>query len=140
MISRYRFDESDFTLQRLEVEGRMSFDRWNVSLMYGNYAAQPELGFLERREGVLGSGSVKLDANWVINGAARYDIEHNKVSQTRVGFGYMDDCFLIGLNYITDYQYSGNVSSNHTIMLQVGLRTIGSTSSSSTSSTIGTVQ
>ncbi|MFD2181152.1 LPS-assembly protein LptD [Rhodoplanes azumiensis] len=139
LISRYRFDQSDFTLQRLEIEGTMAVDRWNVSLMYGNYAAQPELGFLERREGVLGSGSYKIDANWLINGAARYDIEHNKLSQTRVGLGYMDDCFLIGLNYITDYQYSGNVTSNHTVMLQIGLRTIGSTSSSSTStSTIGT--
>ncbi|RAI41602.1 LPS-assembly protein LptD [Rhodoplanes roseus] len=141
LISRYRFDESDLTLQRLEVEGRMSFDRWNVSMMYGNYAAQPELGFLERREGVLGSGSVKLDANWIANGAIRYDIENSKISQTRVGLGYMDDCFLIGLNYITDYTYSGNVSSNHTVMLQIGLRTIGSTSSSSTTaSSIGTTQ
>lgn len=139
VISRYRFDEEDLTLQRLEVEGRMSVDRWNVSLMYGNYAEQPELGFLERREGVLGSGSVKLDANWVVNGAARYDIQHNKVSQTRVGLGYMDDCFLIGLNYITDYTYSGNVTSNHTVMLQIGLRTIGSTSSSSSSSTVSSL-
>ncbi|NVO17688.1 MAG: LPS-assembly protein LptD [Rhodoplanes sp.] len=134
LISRYRFDEQDFTLQRLEVEGRASFDRWNVSMMYGNYAAQPELGFLERREGVLGSGSVKLDANWVINGAARYDIQNNKFSQTRIGFGYMDDCFLIGLNYITDYTYSNNVSTNHTVMLQVGLRTIGGVSAGYTSS------
>lgn len=137
MISRYRFDESDFTLQRLEVEGRLSFDRWNASLMYGNYAAQPELGFLERREGILGAGSVKLDANWVLNGAARYDIQNNKISQTRVGLGYMDDCFLIGVNYITDYQYSGNVSSNHTVMLQIGLRTIGTTSAGSSASTVG---
>lgn len=132
LISRYRFDEQDFTLQRLEVEGRASFDRWNVSMMYGNYAAQPELGFLDRREGVLGSGSLKLDANWVVNGAIRYDMQNNKISQTRAGLGYMDDCFLIGLNYITDYQYSGNVSANHTVMLQIGLRTIGSTSAGST--------
>lgn len=128
LISRYRFDEDDFTLQRLEVEGRAAFDRWNVSVLYGDYAAQPELGFLDRRQGILGSGSVKVAQNWVFNGAARYDIINDKISQTRVGLGYIDDCFLIGLNYITDYDYTGSDTTNHTVMLQVGLRTLGSTS------------
>ena len=34
----------------------------------------PMLGFLDRRQGMLGTASVKLDANWVLLGAARYDI------------------------------------------------------------------
>ena len=130
-ISRYRFDEESFSLQRFETEGRINVDRWTVSLLYGNYAPQPQLGFLERREGLLTSGSVKIDSNWVFSGAARYDIAHNNLSQTSAGLGYIDDCFLIGLNYITDYTYSTSIpKSNHTVMLQLGLRTIGSTSSS----------
>jgi hypothetical protein len=32
------------------------------------------------------------------------------------------------VNYITNYIYSGNVTSNHTIMLQLNLRTLGGTS------------
>ena len=90
-----------------------------------------ELDSVERREGLLTSGSVKIDSNWVFSGAARYDIAHNNLSQTSAGLGYIDDCFLIGLNYITDYTYSTSIpKSNHTVMLQLGLRTIGSTSSS----------
>lgn len=130
-ITRYRFDEQNFDLQRFEAEARANVDRWNVSLMYGNYAAQPELGFLEKREGLLSSGSVKLSTNWVFTGAARYDIAHNNLSQTQAGIGYIDDCFLLGLNYITDYTYSTSIpTSNHTVMLQLGLRTLGNTSSS----------
>jgi LPS-assembly protein len=130
-ISRYRFDEQSFSLQRFETEGRFNVDRWTVSLLYGNYAPQPQLGFLERREGLLTSGSVKIDSNWVFSGAARYDIAHNNLSSTSAGLGYIDDCFLIGLNYITDYTYSTSIpKSNHTVMLQLGLRTFGSTSSS----------
>lgn len=130
-ITRYRFDEQDFTLQRFEVEGRTTFDRWAVSLMYGNYAAQPQLGFLERREGLLAQGSIKLDANWVFTGGARYDIAHNNLSQTQVGLGYVDDCLLFGLTYVTDYTYSTSVpQANHTVLLQFGLRTLGSTTSS----------
>ncbi|HVY56884.1 MAG TPA: LPS-assembly protein LptD [Xanthobacteraceae bacterium] len=138
--SRYRFDQETFSLNRLEVEGRANYDRWSVSLLYGNYAAQPELGFLNRREGVLGSSSVKLNANWVLSGAARYDIEAGKFDQTRVGLGYIDDCFIMGLNYITSYTYytfdtgtntfSTVPQTDHRVMLQMSLRTLGGTGNS----------
>ena len=62
----------------------------------------------DRREGILGSASIKLNANWVATGAARYDIDASKFDQTRFGVGYIDDCFILALNYITSYTYSGN--------------------------------
>lgn len=126
--SRFRFDNDSLAVQRFELETRAKFDRWDIGLLYGDYAAQPELGFLDRRQGVLGTGSVKLDANWVFLGAARYDINAGKFDQTRLGFGYVDDCLILALNYITNYTYSGNVSTNHSIMLQLNLRTLGGTS------------
>ncbi len=86
------------------------------------------MGFLDRHQGILGTGTVKLDANWVMLGAARYDINAGKFDQTRIGLGYVDDCLILGLNYITNYTYSGNVQANHTIMLQLSLRTLGGTS------------
>jgi len=55
-------DEATWDLNRFEAEGRASFDRWSVSVLYGNYAAQPQLGYLTRREGLLGSASIKLAA------------------------------------------------------------------------------
>jgi len=127
--SRFRFADDHFTVRRTELEARAKFDRWNVSLLYGDYAPQPELGFLDRRQGVLGSGLLKLDANWAILGAARYDINANKFDQTRIGFGYVDDCLILALNYITNYSYGTGIPSiNHTIMLQLNLRTLGGTS------------
>jgi LPS-assembly protein len=126
--SRFRFDNERFTTQRFELEARANFDRWSGSLLYGDYAAQPLLGIIDRQQGILGTGQVKLDANWVLLGGARYDIMAGKFDQTRVGLGYVDDCLILGLNYITNYTYSGNVSANHTIMLQLSLRTLGGTS------------
>jgi LPS-assembly protein len=125
--SRFRFDESDFTLKRLEIEGTANFDRWRLTMMYGNYDAQPQLGFLTRREGVLAITSYKINANWSVNTAVRYDIEAGKFDQTRVGIGYIDDCYMISLNYIGDFTYNGNVSANNTVMLQMSLRTLGGT-------------
>src|SRR4029077_15506938 len=123
--SRFRFGQQDFTLQRTELETTASFGRWTTVLMYGNYAAQPELGFLDRREGIFGNGRLKLNENWVMLAGARYDLRQHQISQTQVGLGYVDDCLILALNYITDYAYSGSISVNHTYMLQVGLRTLG---------------
>jgi len=130
--TRARFDEATGDVQRLEVEGRASFNRWSVSLTYGDYAAQPDLGYLTRRSGILGTGSVKLASNWVATGAARYNLESNSVDTYAVGFGYVDDCFVLGVNYVTNYSYTTLSSGqppqlSHAVMLQLGLRTLGQT-------------
>lgn len=126
--ARSRLDESTWEMRRLELETRASFDRWTVSLLYGNYDKQPELGFLTRREGLLGTASVKVAENWVVSGGLRYDLLADKVNQTIIGAGYVDDCFVLAMNYITDYGFSGNPVADHRVMLQIGLRTIGTTS------------
>ena len=126
--SRFRFDQSSLALQRMELETSASFERWNAMLLYGDYAAQPEIGFMTRRRGVLGSGQFKINSNWVLLGSALYDVDDKKFAQTSLGLGYVDDCLILGLNYITNYTYSGNVTANHQIMLQLSLRTLGTTS------------
>jgi len=131
---RSRMDEATLNINRFEAEGRANFDRWSVSLMYGNYAAQADLGYLTRREGLLGSGSIKVAANWVVSGGARWDLEANKINQYIVGAGYVDDCFVLAANYVTSYNYTAGVTPpvlSHAFMLQIGLRTLANTSSSS---------
>lgn len=137
--TRARFDESTLDVQRFEAEGKASFDRWSVSLTYGNYGAQPDLGYLARREGLLGSGSIKVAANWVVSGAARWDLVNNQINQYVIGAGYVDDCFVLAANYVTSYAYSAGSAPpvlNHAIMLQIGLRTLGSTASTAGGGTI----
>jgi LPS-assembly protein len=123
--SRFRYDQADFTLQRTELEASANFGRWTTSIMYGNYAAQPAIGLLERREGVLGSARLKVTENWNLIGAARYDIKADKISQTQVGLGYIDDCVIFALQYIRNYAYGSTTLLNHTVQLQVSLRTLG---------------
>jgi LPS-assembly protein len=132
LTTRFRLDEATMAVKRFETEGRANFDRWSVSLLYGKYSAQPELGFLTERQGLLGTGSFKLAANWQVSGGLRYDIANDKVNQYIVGAGYVDDCFLLAVNYVTDYNYTtiGSIApvTDHRVMFQLGLRTIGGTS------------
>jgi LPS-assembly protein len=123
--SRFRFDENDFTLKRLELEAAANLDRWRVSVLYGDYAAQPQLGFLTEREGVLVQTAYKINPNWVVSTGARYDIIAGKFDQTRVGIGYIDDCYSLSFNYIGNFTFNGNVTANNTFMLQMSLRTLG---------------
>ncbi|WP_407169014.1 LPS-assembly protein LptD [Bradyrhizobium sp. ORS 111] len=128
---RSRFDGQTWNVQRFEAEARANFNRWSVSMTYGNYAPQPELGYLSRREGLLGSASVKVATNWVVTGAARWDLEANKINQYVIAAGYVDDCFVLALNYIRSYNYAVGGAPpvvNDTYMLQIGLRTIGTLS------------
>jgi LPS-assembly protein len=125
--TRARFDEATFAVQRFEVEARANFDRWGANLVYGTYAAQPELGFLTRREGIVGGASFKVTTNWVLLGNARYDIYAHQFNASRIGVGYVDDCFMFSLNYSTSYTYNGTTSPtpNNTYFLQLSLRTLG---------------
>jgi LPS-assembly protein len=137
--TRARFDEATLNVQRFEAEGRASFDRWSVSLMYGDYAPQPELGYLTRREGLLGTGSIKVAANWVVSGAARWDLVANQINQYVIGAGYVDDCFVLAANYVTSYTYAAGSAPpvlNHAVMLQIGLRTLGNTAAGGSSAGI----
>ena len=60
--------------------------------------------------------------------SARYDIEAKQINQHRFGLGYIDDCFAISLNYMTDYNYSGTTTTDNKVLLVINLRTIGGTS------------
>jgi LPS-assembly protein len=119
-------DVGVFTPQRLEFEARANFDRWTLQMMYGDYAPQPLVGFLNRREEILTGASVKLTQNWVLLGSVRYDLAVNRWDQTRLGIGYTDDCLLVSLNYLTSYTYTGTTPTpNSTVGLQISLRTLG---------------
>lgn len=137
--TRARFDQATMNVKRFEAEGRASFDRWSVGLTYGDYAAQPELGFLTRRQGLLGSGSIKVASNWVVTGMARWDLQANKLNQYLVGAGYVDDCFVLAVNYLTTYSYSAGTTPpvlGHAVMFQIGLRTLGNTGATGSGGTV----
>jgi len=71
---------------------------------------------------------VKVTANWVLLGSARYDIENDRFDQARLGVGYVDDCFMISANWIGGYTYTTTGSGpvrNDSFMVQFSLRTLG---------------
>jgi LPS-assembly protein len=128
LSSRFRFDEGNYSIQRSEYEATFNFERWSTTVMYGYYAPQPQIGFLESREGITSTARFKLSPNWQSFGGVRYDLKNGQLNETQIGMGYVDDCLILAVNYITEYQYTTANQHNHTVMLQFSLRTIGGTS------------
>src|SRR3954447_11922397 len=58
--TRARLDEATLNVNRFEAEGPPNLDRWSVALPSANYPEHPALGYPPRREGLLGSASVKV--------------------------------------------------------------------------------
>ncbi|WP_139481501.1 LPS-assembly protein LptD [Bradyrhizobium ivorense] len=128
---RSRMDEATRNINRFEAQASANFDRWSASVTYGDYAAQPELGYQARREGIMTTGSLKVAANWVVTGSARWDLQSNNINQYVFGAGYVDDCFVLAANYVSSYNYSVGSTPpvlNKTYLLTLGLRTIGNNS------------
>ncbi|MGU3495601.1 LPS-assembly protein LptD [Xanthobacteraceae bacterium A53D] len=127
-ISRFRFAEDNGSLDRFELEGRTQIDKLSLSAIYGRYAPQPLLGYYENREGVFTTANYRLNENWSLSGALRYNIAQSSFDYTQVGVSYMDDCFTLAVNYIQDYTLNGPGGSiNNSVMLRIGLRTLGET-------------
>ena len=128
--ARARIDEATLNVNRFEAEARASFDRWSVRPDVWQLRSAAGARLPDPPRGRAWHASVKVAANWVVSGSARWDLEANKINQYVVGAGYVDDCFVLAANYATSYSYAtANLPpiQNHTFMLQIGLRTIATT-------------
>ncbi len=126
---KYRLDERTFRPQRFDLEGRFTYDRITSAVLYTYLAEQPNLGIFKDTHAILGGAQIKLQENWSISGAVRYNITQSKIDATSFGLTYLDDCFALAMNYISDYsqQLNGTGSPNHKVLLRLSLRTIGET-------------
>ncbi len=127
-VTRGRFDEEDFSLNRLDAGVTANFAPYlpiSTSLTYARYGAQPELGFPTRREGVLSSAQWNITPNWYVNGSVLLDLDRylearetfissylvspetayyarkgpTHVSSMSVGLGYIDECTVFTVRY-----------------------------------------
>ncbi|MBD2749746.1 LPS-assembly protein LptD [Microvirga sp. BT688] len=125
-ISRGRFDQEDFSLNRFEAGIRANFNPYlpvSTSLIYARYEAQPAIGFPTRREGLLASARWDMTPNWFVTGSVLLDLDRYLVARETfviptatpgaisqrenigyvagmsLGLGYMDECTTFSVSY-----------------------------------------
>jgi LPS-assembly protein len=160
-VTRARFDQGDFGLNRIETGVRANFAPYlpvSTSLTYARYEAQPQIGFGNRREGILASAQWNVTPNWFVSGSVLLDLDRYilardlyatqyaadpvnavykrtstaYVSSMSLGLGYIDECTTFSVNYSMAPREtaitSGEKDRNHTVLLRLELRTLGEVS------------
>jgi LPS-assembly protein len=80
----------------------------------------------------------KVNPNWQLLGGVMYDLRAQQVSLANIGIGYIDDCLILAVNYISEYTYNSTLQYNQSVMLQLTLRTIGGNAVTQSLSTVDT--
>ena len=114
-------------------------------MQYANYAAQPDIGYVHDRSGVLLSERFDFLDHYYVNGSAtlelnpykydtttlQYDLKtgHPQFAVIGAGFGYQDDCTTLSVNYSRSYTDSisggnNNQNVNQTVLVSLNLRTL----------------
>ena len=145
LTSKQQFDSSDFALTRLDVIANASYGGFTTSVDYGRYAAQPELGYIFAREGVLTNASYKLDSSWTVDGSVLFDLSRHYYDQTgqttprlyapsyAFGLTYGDTCTTLKVRYSSTNTdpidlpggTNGPAIHDQTLLVQLTLRTLG---------------
>jgi LPS-assembly protein len=125
-VSRGRFDQEDFSLNRFEAGIRANFNPYlpvSTSLTYARYEAQPAIGYPTRREGLLASARWDMTPNWFVTGSVLLDLDRYLVARQdaiqiaapgaaisqnentgylagmSLGLGYIDECTTFSVSY-----------------------------------------
>ncbi len=118
-----------------------SYGGFTTSIDYGRYAAQPELGYIFAREGLLTNASYKLDKTWTVDGSVLFDMSRHYYDQPgqttprlyapsyAFGLTYGDSCTTLKVRYSstnTDPIYNITPATHdQTLLVQLTLRTLG---------------
>ena len=140
-----RFDSKSFDPKAIDLVGTAKFFGTTTNLQYSNYAAQPDIGYVHDRSGILLGERFDFLDHYYVNGNAtlelepyKYDIAtgqydlktgHPQFAVLGAGFGYQDDCTTISVNYSRSYtdSISGLASDqnvNQTVLFSLTLRTL----------------
>lgn len=138
--SKQQFDSTTFALTRLDAISSFNFKGLSASVDYARYDAQPELGWLYKREGLITSASYKFLDHWDVHGMMVVDMsrhlydlpgEHTPYFDPTtygVGFGYSDECTTLKVDFSSTYSQPvalTPVTRDETVLVQLTLRTLG---------------
>jgi LPS-assembly protein len=144
-IAKARFDADSLAARRLDLVATYNLGALTGAIQFANYQAQPLIGYYVRREGLSFSSRYKFNDNYYAQGNIAFDMSRHLYPPAIIGYtnpgpfavaafgagaGYQDECTSLSVNYSSAYQDygSGSLVRNQTVLVQLQLRTLGSTS------------
>jgi LPS-assembly protein len=125
-----RAEENLSAINRQEVFGSLTFDRFTANAGYLNIAAEPNYGRLIDEQWAEADVRVGLSENWYAFGGARYDIQNSFFPTKTLGLEFDCDCMNFKMAYSSN-QSNKSAKADHRIMFSIDLATLGGTNVSS---------
>ncbi|WP_296713943.1 LPS assembly protein LptD [Rhodoblastus sp.] len=142
-VAKARFNEANWSLDRLDVGGHAHYGPLDLSAQFANYTQQPQIGYIYRREGLQLATRYDVLEHYFVSGSINFDLSRHyyypaylptqqpiySIATWGLGMGYNDDCTKLMINYIN--QISDNYGNppvytrNQTVLLTLDLRTLG---------------
>ena len=123
--ARGRFDKDDFDPARTELQATAFAGPVVSTVTYAYLRKQPDSGVLDDREEIQNATNLRIDENWRLFGAVRYDLNDRDVVSDGAGIAYDDEGFSMSLAYAQDRSRNNGDPVDRTIFFRFGLRTIG---------------
>jgi LPS-assembly protein len=149
-VARGRFDDASLKLKRLELSSTVVTGSLTTSVVYARQDAQPDLGFVRRREGLLLSNSLTLPNNWYVTGSVLVDLDRYlydrdlyavsapgtlpnynrslfRPATVALGLGYSDECTKFSISYVRSVAESLGAAktTNSTVLFKLELTHLG---------------
>jgi LPS-assembly protein len=125
-----RAEEDLSAINRQEVFGSLTFDRFSVNAGYLSIAAEPSYGRLKDEQWAEADVRVGLTDGWYAFGGARYDIENSFFPTKTLGIEFDCECMNFKVAYSAERDNKSE-NTDHRVMLSIDLATLGGTSVSS---------
>ncbi len=145
-VAKTRLDPDTMKMRRVDLLANLNFGKFEGTLHYARYEAQPLIGFDKRREGLLAGAKMHLTPNWSVNGSVIFDLSRHlynnpatfptlgkaplfSVAGLGLGAAYNDECTTLAVRYtsILESNGAGATVRNQTVLLSLQLRTVGDT-------------
>ncbi len=150
-VTKAQFDQATWALSRFDASANAKFGPLHMGATFADYQAQPEIGYIYRREGLQFNTGWEFIEHYTASASIGFDLGRHYYNNVEyvvngqtvmappapvfaiatwgLGIGYADDCTKLMLNYsntISDnYGYPPTYTRNQTLLLTLDLRTLG---------------
>lgn len=123
--TRFRFDEDNFSLNRVDARISSAISRFRASLRYFRVDEDIRPDFTDPDEGIEFSLGARITKNYSLNYSQTTDLFANSDIRRSVGLVYQDDCSRFEIVYQRSGVVDRTIAGNDTVLFRFTLATIG---------------
>jgi LPS-assembly protein len=135
LTGQARFNQETFDLMRTDLGSTANVGPVDLMLNYAEVAPDavtPDVitpttknDNQDRRQEILGKGTLNLTDTWALLGALRYDLQNEQTISDGIGLQYKDDCLTLAVTYEQTNIKDQDIQPEQRVMVNLALKYLG---------------